>query len=986
MGIQQLSAEALELRCLMSASPIIGQFDTTVTFTENQRPTIIDSNVTVQDADSPNFAGGRVTVSTVANLQHADRIGIRHTGVGPGQIGVAGATAKYGGVSIGTFVGTTTLVVRLNSNATPASVQALLRNITFSSISESPSVLSRTINVWLTDGDGGTSPVVSKRVKVVATNDPPVVLAFGQMPKYPGSNASMILDADVRVSDLDSANLSTGRLTVQVTANAATTDRLRIRNQGTAAGQISVHLASVRFGGVTIGTFFGGNGTRPLVVTLNAASTPAAVQALLRSVTFATPSSMQLNRTVTVTVSDGAGGTSERQTMTIAFNNLPTQLPEDIETFRLFTTNSRTSRGLIGSYVNQSLRDRPTQDDWRVSQTISGRRRDAKINFDTATWGIRRSVGITNGVDSDWEDFSVQWDGFVEITADGTSLHTRSDDSSRFWIDLNGDGKFNASGPEFIDNHWGAGQAVTNGDRSTPLTKGLYRIRIQYEEGFGGSIVQLRSGAQHRVRVAYLIPSNRVPQPEGAANLRSNIRNYQEWVADEMDRHGFGRKTFVYETEANGVTPRVHVLQLPNVDTAYIGADQGITHDKILEGAEAVGISTFADGDIWLLVHEAHIQNADGSKVGGVALGGGFGTGNAGGIAVVDAAILSLLDADGLRDDRLYDGLLVPTFGSRLLVQDKSFPWFEGSTISSVVSSFSGAMLHELLHGFGLPHDSRNDNNFHGNIMGNGLRGWRGYTYPNRYTDETVYLSSASALTLNYSRYLQPATNYTDEDQPTVVINGAATIVNGLISISFSASDAEGLGAAILLRGGDSVAEMSLTGTARTATFATPYYEAGKESDFIVEVIDRAGNKSSATVRFLVPASGNHAPQPGIKASAASIAPGQSITLSAEGTFDPDPGNVLQVEWDLDGNGTFDTALSSTLTYSISFKTAGVRLIRARVRDNKGAISVSAPVSVRVVNAAALTSSLMDSLYSELTSAGDPRLHRQRYDVFAAQT
>ena len=158
------------------------------------------------------------------------------------------------------------------------------------------------------------------------------------------------------------------------------------------------------------------------------------------------------------------------------------------------------------------------------------------------------------------------------------------------------------------------------------------------------------------------------------------------------------------------------------------------------------------------------------------------------------------------------------------------------------------------------------------------------------------------------------------------------------------------------------------------------------ESDFIVEVIDRAGNKSSATVRFLVPASGNHAPQPGIKASAASIAPGQLIILSAEGTFDPDPGNVLQVEWDLDGNGTFDTAPSSTLTYSISFKTAGVRLIRARVRDNKGAISVSAPVSVRVLNAVALAFSSMDSLNTELTAAGGPRLRRQRSDVFAARS
>ncbi len=48
-----------------------------------------------------------------------DRLGIRHTGTADGQIGVSGLSVSYGGVEIGTFSGTTSLVVVLNDKATP---------------------------------------------------------------------------------------------------------------------------------------------------------------------------------------------------------------------------------------------------------------------------------------------------------------------------------------------------------------------------------------------------------------------------------------------------------------------------------------------------------------------------------------------------------------------------------------------------------------------------------------------------------------------------------------------------------------------------------------------------------------------------------------------------------------------------------------------------------------------------------------------------
>jgi len=94
-------------------------------------------------------------------------------------------------------------------------------------------------------------------------------------------------------------------------------------------------------------------------------------------------------------------------------------------------------------------------------------------------------VGVTGGSDANWENFSVQWDGFVRITEAGGRIATMSDDGSRFWIDLNGNSLFEAD--ELFDNGWGKAQGVTVRDRSRPMPAGTYRIRIQYYEMGGGN-------------------------------------------------------------------------------------------------------------------------------------------------------------------------------------------------------------------------------------------------------------------------------------------------------------------------------------------------------------------------------------------------------------------------------------------------------------------------------------------------------------------
>ncbi len=155
--------------------------------------------------------------------------------------------------------------------------------------------------------------------------------------------------------------------------------------------------------------------------------------------------------------------------------------------FDLYTDAALTINGLTGSYVNSNLRSYSAQDDWRTSQTLSGSRRDAyplflRNHLGTDGWGNRTDVGITGGAGIDWDNYSVQWDGWIRIYVP-TRLATLSDDSSRMWVDVNGNGSFAATAPEFINNHWGIGQGDTFGETSLLINPGTYRIRIQYEEG-----------------------------------------------------------------------------------------------------------------------------------------------------------------------------------------------------------------------------------------------------------------------------------------------------------------------------------------------------------------------------------------------------------------------------------------------------------------------------------------------------------------------
>ncbi|HAT10245.1 MAG TPA: hypothetical protein DCS97_06570 [Planctomycetes bacterium] len=145
--------------------------------------------------------------------------------------------------------------------------------------------------------------------------------------------------------------------------------------------------------------------------------------------------------------------------------------------------------GVTATFIARSLRA-VLNDDWRNSQVAAGTRLDANIDRPLTAFGSetqRLAWGIA-GHEADWEDFSVQWDGLLQVPQSGMQLATRSDDGSRLWIDLNRDGVAQRS--EWRSNGWGNGQGATLRPLQA-LEPGCWPLRLQYEEGGGGNSCQL---------------------------------------------------------------------------------------------------------------------------------------------------------------------------------------------------------------------------------------------------------------------------------------------------------------------------------------------------------------------------------------------------------------------------------------------------------------------------------------------------------------
>ncbi len=265
-------------------APVVTTSSGSTSYTENAAPVAVDANVTVTD-DGANLTGATVQI-TSGYVNGQDVLAFTSTATITGTFDASSGTLTLSGTD------------------TVANYQAALRTVTYVNTSSTPSTGDRTVTFTATDGTD-TSAGANKTVTVAAVNNAPVVTTSAGSTSYTENGAPTAVDANVMVSDADSANL-TGA-TIQIAGGYVTgQDVLAFTNTSTITG-----------------TFDASSGT----LTLGGTDTVANYQSALRSVTYSNTSDnpATADRTVIFIVTDGidfSAGANKTVTVT-AVNDAP---------------------------------------------------------------------------------------------------------------------------------------------------------------------------------------------------------------------------------------------------------------------------------------------------------------------------------------------------------------------------------------------------------------------------------------------------------------------------------------------------------------------------------------------------------------------------------------------------------------------------------------------------------------------------------------
>jgi hypothetical protein len=131
----------------------------------------ISNVITASDTDSFDFDGGQITVGFTSGGSAQDQLSL----ISLGNISISGGNISHGvtNIGIGSWSGGTNgsdLIVALNANATPARTNDLLRATAYGNSSGEPTSY-RTVSFTLSDGDGGTSNILSAQIAVVGEHE-----------------------------------------------------------------------------------------------------------------------------------------------------------------------------------------------------------------------------------------------------------------------------------------------------------------------------------------------------------------------------------------------------------------------------------------------------------------------------------------------------------------------------------------------------------------------------------------------------------------------------------------------------------------------------------------------------------------------------------------------------------------------------------------------------------------------------------------------
>ncbi|MCK0070732.1 beta strand repeat-containing protein, partial [Kordiimonas laminariae] len=333
----------------------------------------------ITDADSSDFNGGFITIAQNTGTTNGNWSvdGTTVTSGGDATLS-AGETIQVNGVTVGTVDvtddgqgGNDFTINFTTASADPSSISTLLQNLLY----EGPSVVdARTFTLTLNDNDGtansGDEDTTANFTINVSPNPPVIANLSGDSFTFTEGDDATTLDVgdNLTITDADSADFDGGDLTISITANQAAEDRLEIDTSGNislSAGQTAGSTVSVS--GTVIGTIDSGatgGSNEDLIISLNSNATPARVQELLREIQYNNADSntpTDGDRTISITLSDGTGATSNAADVTVNVDPVNTNpvldaaLPTDLTFTEDTSSNVDLSSSTIGDLDSASI-------------------------------------------------------------------------------------------------------------------------------------------------------------------------------------------------------------------------------------------------------------------------------------------------------------------------------------------------------------------------------------------------------------------------------------------------------------------------------------------------------------------------------------------------------------------------------------------------------------------------------------------------------
>ena len=304
-------------------APVLDAHSGSLSYTENQAATAIDTAITVSDVDSANLAGATVQI-TGNFVSGQDVLGFTN------QNGIAGSYNAATGV------------LMLAGQASLAQYQAALQSVTYFNSSDNPSGQTRTISYQVNDGSAqnNLSNVVTATVAIAPVNDAPVItsgLAAAQVSEEGLTNGV----PDTLPTGLDTTNSTSASGTI--TATDVDGDALTM--------SLGTPSASLTSGGVAIAwtlqdaghTLIGKAGTA-MIITATITDAGTYNVALSGPIDHST-ANQEDNTTFTVPVAVSDGHTTTPTTLSVTIeDDSPKTEPVEVS---VVATDSKTNVMLI---------------------------------------------------------------------------------------------------------------------------------------------------------------------------------------------------------------------------------------------------------------------------------------------------------------------------------------------------------------------------------------------------------------------------------------------------------------------------------------------------------------------------------------------------------------------------------------------------------------------------------------------------------------